>query len=120
MGDTTNERFTPIMAADGSVAAAGGLSGLKNIAADAPKYVALCQRLLGDNRVPASAKAVLLGAGAFAVSPVNIPFFIPVIGVLDDIGIALLAWGYFIKKVPASVLAEHKAVVGLGPTLVSP
>lgn len=97
---------------------AGGVSGLKNLAADAPKYVALCQRLLGDNRVPASAKAVLLGAGAFAISPINIPSIIPVVGVLDDIGIALLAWGYFIKRVPASVLEEHKAVVGLAPTLV--
>lgn len=99
---------------------AGGISGLKNLAADAPKYVALCQRLLADNRVPGSAKAVLLAAGAFAISPVNIPFFIPVIGILDDIGIALLAWGYFIKHIPVAVLEEHKAVVGLRDNLVRP
>lgn len=99
---------------------AGGISGLKNLAVDAPKYVALCQRLLTDNRVPGSAKAVLLAAGAFAISPINIPFFIPVIGILDDIGIALLAWGYFMKQVPTNVLNEHKAMVGLGGELVRP
>ncbi len=99
---------------------AGGISGLKNLAVDAPKYVALCQRLLADNRVPGSAKAVLLAAGAFAVSPINIPFFVPVIGLLDDIGVALLAWGYFIKKVPVAVLEEHKASVGLTSGLTCP
>ena len=51
---------------------AGGVQGMKDIAANAPKYLTLCRRLLADNRVPASAKAVLLGAGAFAASPLNI------------------------------------------------
>lgn len=95
---------------------AGGVQGLKDIAANAPKYLQLCRRLLADHRVPASAKAVLLGAGAFAASPLNIPGFIPVIGALDDIGIALLAWGFFEKRVPKDVMIEHRRAVGLTDT----
>ena len=91
----------------------GGVRGMRHLKTQAPLYFQLCRRLVLDSRVPSSAKAVLLGAGAFAVSPLNLPSFIPFIGVLDDIGIALLAWDYFLKKVPAPVLAEHRAAVGL-------
>jgi uncharacterized membrane protein YkvA (DUF1232 family) len=92
---------------------AGGVRGVKNLGKNLPKYLTLCRRLLSDNRVPASAKAVLVGAGAFAASPLNLPGFIPVIGALDDIGIALLAWDFFIKRVPKDVLAEHQRALGL-------
>lgn len=51
----------------------GGVEGMKAIAKNAPKYAHLCKRLLADKRVPASAKAVLMGAGAFAISPLNLP-----------------------------------------------
>ena len=91
----------------------GGVRGMKHVATEAPRYFQLCRRLVMDGRVPPSAKAVLLGAGAFAVSPLNLSGFIPFIGVLDDIGIAILAWNYFLKRVPATVLAEHRAAVGL-------
>ena len=92
---------------------AGGVKGMKNIASEGPRYFQLCRRLLMDNRVPKSAKAVLLGAGAFAVSPLNLPGFIPFVGLIDDIAVAMFAWNYFIKRVPADVLASHRAAVGL-------
>lgn len=91
----------------------GGVRGVKRLTRDAPKQLALLRSLCADPRVPASAKAALVGAGVFAVSPFNIPAFIPVVGLIDDIGIALLAHSYFMKHVPASVLAEHRARVEL-------
>ena len=95
----------------------GVRQGTTKIVQAIPKYIALYRRLLGDSRVPQSAKAALVGAGAFAISPLNIPNFIPVLGALDDIGIILLANGYFPKKVPDEVMAEHRAAVGLDNTL---
>lgn len=91
----------------------GGVHGVKQMTRDAPKQLALLRSLCADPRVPAKAKAVLVGAGIFAVSPLNIPNFIPVVGLIDDIGIAMLAHGYFMKQIPADVLAEHRARVGL-------
>lgn len=80
-----------------------------------PKQLALFQRLLRDARVPALAKALLIGAAVFAVSPLNVPQYIPVIGALDDIGIALFAINFFLKQVPQDILAEHRQAVGLDP-----
>ncbi len=95
----------------------GGVEGTKKLAQAAPKYLALYRRLLTDPRVPKSAKAALVGAGVFVVSPLNIPGFIPVIGALDDIGIILIVNSYFLKKVPVDVLAEHRTAAGLTPDL---
>ena len=91
----------------------GGLKAAQQLAQDAPKQLALFRLLLTDPRVPVSAKAVLIGAAVFAVSPLNIPNYIPVLGALDDIGIVLFAGNYFLKQVPASVLSEHRQTVGL-------
>jgi uncharacterized membrane protein YkvA (DUF1232 family) len=91
----------------------GGVKAAATMVRDAPKYAQLYRRLFADERVPKSAKAVLVGAGVFAVSPLNIPNFIPVIGALDDLAIMMLANGYFMKKVPADLLAEHRQAVGL-------
>ena len=91
----------------------GGMKAATQLAQDAPKWIRLFRRLLADARVPVVAKVALAGAGAFAISPLNVPQYIPVIGALDDIGIVLLAGNFFLKQVPAHVLAEHRAAVGL-------
>ena len=96
----------------------GGLKAAQQLASDAPKQIALFRLLLTDPRVPVAAKAVLVGAIAFAVSPLNIPNYIPVLGALDDIGVALFAFNYFLKQVPADVLAEHRQTVGLSADAV--
>ena len=93
---------------------AGGWRSALALARSAPKQAQLFRRLLTDPRVPLPAKAVLVGALAFAVSPLNVPQFIPVVGALDDIGIVLFAGGFFLKQVPPAVLAEHRHAVGLG------
>ncbi len=95
----------------------GGMKAAGQLASEAPKQIALFRLLLTDPRVPVSAKAVLVGAVIFAISPLNIPQYIPIIGALDDIGIVLFAGNYFLKQVPAFVLAEHRQTVGLSDTL---
>ena len=92
---------------------AGGWRGVVRLVQDGPKYFALFRRLLTDARVPVMAKAILVGGIAFAVSPLNLPGFIPVIGALDDIGIALFVGNLFLKQIPADVLAEHRRAVGM-------
>ena len=91
----------------------GGWKAAGQLASEAPKQLALFRLLLMDPRVPVTAKAVLVGAVVFAISPLNVPQYIPVIGALDDIGIVLFAGNYFLKQVPAAVLAEHRQTVGL-------
>ncbi len=92
----------------------GGWKAAGQLAQDAPKQLALYRLLLLDPRVPVTAKAVLIGALVFAVSPLNIPQYIPVIGALDDIGIVLFASSYFMRQIPKDVLAEIRHQVGLG------
>ena len=95
----------------------GGWKAAGQLASEAPKQLALFRLLLMDPRVPLAAKAALVGAIVFAISPLNIPQYIPVIGALDDIGIVLFAGNFFLKQVPAPVLAEHRQTVGLSDTL---
>lgn len=92
----------------------GGWKAAGRLAQNAPKYLALYRLLLTDARVPVSAKAVLIGALVFAVSPLNVPQYVPVIGALDDIGIFLFANSYFMRQVPNKVLADLRHQVGLG------
>jgi uncharacterized membrane protein YkvA (DUF1232 family) len=91
----------------------GGWKAARQLASEAPKQIALFRLLLTDPRVPVPAKAVLVGAILFALSPLNFPQYIPILGALDDIGIVLFAGNFFLKQVPASVLSEHRARVGL-------
>ena len=92
----------------------GGWKAARQLAQNAPKQIALYRLLVTDPRVPVTAKAVLVGALVFAVSPLNIPQYIPVIGALDDLGIVLFASSFFMRQVPADVLAELRHKVGLG------
>ncbi len=94
----------------------GGWKAAALLARSAPKQLALYRLLLLDPRVPPTAKAVLIGALVFAVSPLNIPQFIPVVGALDDIGIVLFAGSYFLRQVPPAVLSELRRSVGLSDT----
>ncbi len=91
----------------------GGWRAAVGLVQTAPKQLALFRRLLLDVRVPVLAKVALVGALVFAVSPLNVPQFIPIIGPLDDIGIVLLAGGFFLKQISPQVLAEHRHSVGL-------
>ena len=96
----------------------GGPKAIAIMVRQLPQQIALFTRLLGDARVPIVAKVGLIGAIVFAVSPLNIPQYIPIIGTLDDIGIVLFAVNFFLKRVPLDVSAEHRRAVGLPTGLV--
>ena len=66
-------------------------SRARALAGFVPDCLVLFRRLLADDRVPRSAKLVLLPAIAYLAFPFDlIPDFIPVVGYLDDA--VVLAW----------------------------
>ena len=65
------------------------------------------RRLRRDPAVPRRAKAALLVAGLWVLSPIDlIPEFLPVIGPLDDVVVVALALRYAGRQVPREVLLD--------------
>lgn len=72
----------------------------------------LVWRLLWDPRVPLFPKLIILAAGIYVISPVDlIPDVILGLGQLDDIGISLLAIGVFIQMCPPALVDEHRRAI---------
>lgn len=60
-----------------------------------PDVARLVRRLIGDRTVPFPVRAALVGLLAWLVSPIDlIPEFVPVLGPLDDVIIAVLVLRY--------------------------
>lgn len=73
-----------------------------------PHFALLLKRLLADPRVPKRSKLVLGGTFLYLVSPIDvIPDFVPGLGQLDDIVVALLALHSVLNRVDESVVVEH-------------
>ena len=80
---------------------------LKDLASFLPACVTLTRRLRADPRVPWQAKAAVVVAGLWVLSPVDLlPEFLPVIGPLDDVVVVALALRYAARRVPREVLLE--------------
>lgn len=80
---------------------------VRDLAAFVPACVTMIRRLRKDPRVPWRAKAAVVFAGLWVLSPIDlIPEFVPVIGPLDDIVVVALALRYAARQVPRSVLLE--------------
>jgi uncharacterized membrane protein YkvA (DUF1232 family) len=80
---------------------------LKDLAGFLPACVTLARRLRADPRVPWQAKAAVVVAGMWVLSPVDLlPEFLPVIGPLDDVVVVALALRYAARRVPHEVLLE--------------
>src|SRR4051794_13467990 len=80
---------------------------LKDLAAVLPACVTTARRLRRDPRVPRRVKLVVLGAGLWVLSPVDlIPEFLPVIGPLDDVVVVALALRYAARRIPRQALQE--------------
>ena len=80
---------------------------LKDLAGFLPACVTLVRRLRTDPRVPWQAKAAVVLAGLWVLSPVDLlPEFLPVIGPLDDVVVVALALRYAARRVPREVLLE--------------
>jgi uncharacterized membrane protein YkvA (DUF1232 family) len=80
---------------------------LKDLAGFLPASVTLARRLRADPRVPFKAKAAVILAGLWVLSPIDLlPEFLPVIGPLDDVVVVALALRYAARRVPREVLLE--------------
>ncbi|CAN5234441.1 DUF1232 domain-containing protein [soil metagenome] len=80
---------------------------LRELARLLPAFVVLVRRLHADPRVPPRAKFVVVLAGLWVLSPVDlVPEFVPVIGPLDDVVVVALALRYAARQVPREVLLE--------------
>jgi uncharacterized membrane protein YkvA (DUF1232 family) len=80
---------------------------LRDLAGFIPACVTTARRLRRDPRVPRRAKIVVLLAGLWVLSPVDlVPEFLPVIGPLDDVVVVALALRYAARRVPPGVLFE--------------
>jgi uncharacterized membrane protein YkvA (DUF1232 family) len=80
---------------------------LRDLAGFLPACVTLARRLRADPRVPWQAKAAVVLAGLWVLSPVDLlPEFLPVIGPLDDVVVVALALRFAARRVPREVLLE--------------
>lgn len=78
---------------------------LKELAGFLPNCVRLVRRLRSDPTVPLRAKLVVVFAGLWVLSPIDlIPEFLPVIGPLDDVVVVALALRYAARRVPRGTL----------------
>ena len=72
----------------------------------------LAFRLLREPRVPLLIKGVPLLAALYVISPLDfIPDIFPVIGQLDDLGIAVAALEIFLRLCPAGAKAFHQEAI---------
>lgn len=73
-----------------------------------PTYARLGADLARDPDVPASAKASLVAAGAYALSPIDlVPGIIPVAGQMDDLAALLIAIRFAVRMTPKEVAVPH-------------
>jgi uncharacterized membrane protein YkvA (DUF1232 family) len=80
---------------------------LKDLAGFLPACVTLARRLRADPRVPWQARAAVILAGLWVLSPIDLlPEFLPVVGPLDDVVVVTLALRYAARRVPREVLLE--------------
>jgi len=77
------------------------------------KYTRLTFRLLMDRRVPLRLKALLAGAVAYVLSPIDLApeILIPLVGVADDAAILLLAVHTLLARAPRQVVEEHAMAI---------
>lgn len=81
---------------------------LRELALFLPRFVLLLRGLLGDPRVPRRSKLILAGTLLYLVSPIDvIPDFVPGLGQLDDIVVALLALHSILNRVDEAVVLDH-------------
>ncbi len=79
-----------------------------------PRYGRLATNMLRDDRVPVEARTALVAGAAYVISPIDlIPGFIPVLGQLDDLLVALVGIRFALAQASPEVRAEHLERAGL-------
>jgi uncharacterized membrane protein YkvA (DUF1232 family) len=80
-------------------------------------HAGLAVRLLREPAVPRLIKTVPILAVLYVISPLDVvPDFLPLLGQLDDLGVALLALEAFTRLCPAEVVDFHRAAMAQGRT----
>ena len=90
------------------------LSRAKELLVDVPRHGKLAYCLLRDERVPVAPKVVLLGALLLIVSPIDLPAWVPLMGELDMLALAVLAVSTFVEACPEDVRREHEEALKAG------
>jgi len=90
------------------------LSRAKELLIEVPRHGKIAYCLLRDERVPAAPKALLLGALAVIVSPIDFPAWVPLMGELDMLALGVLAVKTFIEACPEDVRREHEEALKAG------
>lgn len=73
-----------------------------------PDFFVLVTRLAVDKRVPAKQKLLVTGVIAYLIMPFDlIPDFIPVIGYVDDLVLAVLGLNLILNEVDPKVLRDN-------------
>lgn len=92
----------------GTMTGSNAREALRELALFLPRFLALLKGLIGDPRVPRRSKMILTGTLLYLLSPLDIvPDFVPGLGQLDDIVIALLALHSILNRVDDEVVVEH-------------
>lgn len=77
----------------------------RELLAVVPDVIRLLRGLLADRAVPADVRLVLAGLLAWILSPADlVPEFIPVLGPLDDVLVAILALRYVRRRLGVDAL----------------
>jgi uncharacterized membrane protein YkvA (DUF1232 family) len=75
-----------------------------------PDLLRLLRSVIGDGTAPLDVRLVLVGLLAWIVSPIDlIPEFIPVLGPLDDVVVAVVAMRYVRRRVGVAALRRRWA-----------
>jgi uncharacterized membrane protein YkvA (DUF1232 family) len=81
---------------------------IRELLALTPDLLRLLRSLIGDSSVPIDVRLVLVGLIAWIVSPIDlIPEFIPVLGPLDDVVVAIVAMRYVRRRVGSDGLRQR-------------
>jgi len=73
-----------------------------------PDLLVLVRRLAGDRRIPRARRALLAALALYLASPIDlVPDFLPVIGILDDALLVVLALRAVMRAAGPGIVAEH-------------
>ncbi|HUR16813.1 MAG TPA: DUF1232 domain-containing protein [Candidatus Limnocylindrales bacterium] len=73
-----------------------------------PAVLRLVRSLIGDRTVPLDVRGVLIGLLLWIISPIDlIPEFIPVLGPLDDVVVAIVAMRYVRRRLGSEELRRR-------------
>jgi uncharacterized membrane protein YkvA (DUF1232 family) len=82
--------------------------GLRDLVAVVPDVLRLVRNLLADGSVPVGVRLALAGLLVWLLSPIDlIPEFVPVLGPLDDVVVAVLVLRYVARRLGLAELRRR-------------